>query len=513
MHNLFQSNADRSSPGELIAAEFQFRCDDERTTSRERADRDHRLAQRLQASSKTKAQLVRGWLYGLPSGGGGSSPGLIAERIDGCLRLVFWVTVLIGAGLGIGVVAAIVGEAGDQPVNVITFLAGTVGVQFILLMLAAIAWLSLRSRSGRSIGPHPFAAMLGSIVDRGLAKTVATLGLRDLHDEDGRGTRRIWNGHERLLRLWLLRAFQASGAALNLAAVITLLVLVVISDPAFGWRSRELDAVHVHRLASNISAPWRWGHHAGVPSREEVERTQFSRLEQERTPTGPEPTHADWGAWWPFLAWAIVVYGLTPRLIMYILVTRGQRSVANDSIEQGHFNDLMDRLRHDPVDTRAVTAETAKPQRAATVRRSSEPTYPSQAWRVIRWGGRQFDDTSVLTLLESSVAGHVAEIVDAGELDVAHDAIALDAVARAGGPVAVVIPAWETPARDHLDFLLDLRRRVGPDCTVRLLFYGELDRSQTPDPDALYRLWRDTTGELEDPRVYIGPQPGAGHDT
>ncbi|GHD41540.1 Protein of unknown function [Marinobacter persicus] len=111
------------------------------------------------------------------------------------------------------------------------------------------------------------------------------------------------------------RAAQAGGLAFATSGLITLLIMVVIQDLAFGW-STTLDTASTsyHRLVSSIAAPWAWLWPAAVPSLELVEATRFFRAAPDAATTSPP----QWGQWWPFLTMTWLTWTWLPRLALLL---------------------------------------------------------------------------------------------------------------------------------------------------------------------------------------------------
>lgn len=120
----------------------------------------------------------------------------------------------------------------------------------------------------------------------------------------------------KLQPMLMARAAQLGGLCFALAGLVTLLVMVVLQDLAFGWSTTlETDASSYHRLISTIAAPWAWLWPAAAPEFALVEATRFFRAGTGAGTTSP----AQWGQWWPFIAMLWATWALLPRLILSVL--------------------------------------------------------------------------------------------------------------------------------------------------------------------------------------------------
>ncbi|MDP4547923.1 MULTISPECIES: DUF2868 domain-containing protein [unclassified Marinobacter] len=114
----------------------------------------------------------------------------------------------------------------------------------------------------------------------------------------------------------MARAGHTGGVFFALTGLLTLLILLVIQDLAFGW-STTLNAAAggYHRLIQSIAAPWALLWPAAVPSHELVEATRFFRAAPMNQTTAP----GQWGQWWPFVVMLWVTWVMLPRMVFLAL--------------------------------------------------------------------------------------------------------------------------------------------------------------------------------------------------
>src|SRR5690606_9161659 len=100
------------------------------------------------------------------------------------------------------------------------------------------------------------------------------------------------------------------------AGVLTLLVLLVIQDLAFGWSTTLNTAEQsYHGLIQTVATPWSWLWPAAVPSPELVDATRFFRASPDSPGTPPD----QWGQWWPSVVMVWLTWLLIPRLLLLAL--------------------------------------------------------------------------------------------------------------------------------------------------------------------------------------------------
>ncbi len=119
----------------------------------------------------------------------------------------------------------------------------------------------------------------------------------------------------KLQPLLMARAAQLGGLGFAISGLLTLLVMVVIQDLAFGWSTTlETAAAGYHRLLVTVSAPWGWFWPGAVPDLALVEATRFYRSDTAANIINPQR----WGQWWPFVTMLWATWVLLPRLILSV---------------------------------------------------------------------------------------------------------------------------------------------------------------------------------------------------
>ena len=122
--------------------------------------------------------------------------------------------------------------------------------------------------------------------------------------------------------------YQTQGVALcyTLGGMSMFLLMLVITDINFVWRSTVINDSDFHLLLSGIALPWRLYLDA-QPSLELIQLTQDSRLD----------THYEntliYGSWWKFILLTQLFYGVLVRLTMlflgYVVLAKKSESLNN----------------------------------------------------------------------------------------------------------------------------------------------------------------------------------------
>jgi len=114
----------------------------------------------------------------------------------------------------------------------------------------------------------------------------------------------------------MARSAQLGGMCFALTGLITLLLMVVLQDLAFGWSTTlETQASSYHKFITAVAAPWAWLWPAAVPELALVEATRFFRADIQANNLQAQR----WGEWWPFIAMLWTSWALLPRVVLYVV--------------------------------------------------------------------------------------------------------------------------------------------------------------------------------------------------
>jgi len=113
-----------------------------------------------------------------------------------------------------------------------------------------------------------------------------------------------------LFQFWLFGQSQKQMLAFCFGAIVSFMLILLVNDLSFVWRSTLLGAEQIFPVLKAIAWPWSFVESA-QPMYQLLASSQDSRLNSD-TLTG-----ADYGAWWKFLVMAQLVYGITPRLLLW----------------------------------------------------------------------------------------------------------------------------------------------------------------------------------------------------
>ena len=487
--------------GEIFDLEAQLYADRD-LTSRELDLRDRRIALEigLEPDPHTRSgrhALFLRWLAALPRP---QAPlGSHIERGFRLTRVLLWAA---GLTLGATTVGALLRYDGTTPVNVLWFLGSLVGLQLLLLLGLALA-------SAVGVAPirRELATLFGVLARRwpGMprrADAAAGLGrIRNL------GT--VYADAERWL---LLRLGQGFGLAFNLGALVTGLGLIAFSDLAFRWSTTlQWTPAEFHQVLDLTAKPWTWALPKASPSLELVEASRYIRLEgaYQKADLGKRALDsATVGQWWRYLFAALAVYGLLPRLLLWIFAGhRLNRALGRAPLNHGEFQDLFDRLTRPRLSMNAPNPESPRsPHLPGEIPAATAPLPVIAECAVVFWGEIPLDDATLQRLLENRLGWSSLLQRTAGgeEVQTDRETCATLAQQAEGNPLLLVVESFDAATREMRQFLNDAREALGPNTpiVVGLLRRAPEQGWTAPRPEEELS-WRRSLEAMADPYLRV----------
>ena len=451
----------------------------------ERVRRDRAIA--LEIEDGPPVNRVRAWWRSVARDADAS----LGTRLDRLRTAVTIAMALLGALTGAAVALTAFAYDGSEPVNVVRLLALLVGTQLVLLALTLLLLLPRRV-PGLSqlqdlltaLNPGAWAAAVFRKIARPPPDVARVL---DLHAPRAAAVR---------FAKWQALFWSQTAAVLfNVAALAAAITLVTFSDLAFGWSTTlEADSAMVTRVVQGIARPWAALVPAAVPSAELVEQSQFFRLEGSAAGTARAL-----GAWWPFTILALVTYGLAPRVVLLALaVNRLRAATRRLLLDDPAVAALLDRMDSPEIETAAAEHDES-PLLEIGVPPPAPRAIPGNA-RALIWE-ECLPAATARDYARTHLGFAITIVTAAGGGELAADRTALERLAAdAAEPLIVFTPAWEPPLLELLDFVAELRRRVGPGVPLVVAPVPDGPRAVTPVERA---TWTRALARLADPKLYV----------
>jgi hypothetical protein len=459
---------------------------DRLTPHAERSRRDRGIGLKLQ--SRDRLQRVRGWWHTLAPNEPGAGAHL--ERMRAAVAAIM---ALLGAVLGTSVALAAFQYDGSQPVNVVRLIALLVVVPTLFLVVSLLLLPGrvpvLRGLQDLIAPLNPGALALA--VFRRLARSSPELA----STFDWRAGR---SSTARFAKWQLMRWSQVAAVGFNVAALATAALLVTFTDLAFRWSTTlDPDPQFVTRIVHAIAWPWHAFLPSAVPSADLIAESQFFRLD-----SGAVATGRALAGWWPFTLLTIVTYGLIPRLVLFAIAGARLRAAERALLlDDARVTALLDRMASPAVETAAAEHGETAATPAADAAEYHEATGRARA---IIWEG-----CSSAAAARAHARGRLRleldTVVEAGgSRTLGADRQALDAIGSTEpGTVVVFTPAWEPPLLELLDFLGELRRRVGPEHSIVVAPVADVADEARAVTAVEHETWTRAVGRLRDPKLYV----------
>ncbi|WP_404366401.1 DUF2868 domain-containing protein [Marinobacter sp.] len=348
---------------------------------------------------------------------------------------------IAGALLGVMAMLGLLFYDGSQQINV-TVILGFIAFQLLLAVATSLQSL---------MGWRPWGPLADWILHRFQGREASPAG---------------W-AQRRLQPQLMAQSAHTGGLIFGLAGLMTLIVLVVVQDLAFGW-STTLDTGPgtFHRLVEIIAMPWQSLWPAAVPSPELVAESRFYRL----TDTPQAVAASRWGDWWPFVAMSWLFYVITPRFFLLILTRLHLRWRAHHLLaKHPGLTALRYRMETPALETGSQYSDSAD-QPDLSTQMAVQPLPASGT--LVRWAGAA--SVAEARLLTDSPAPLVLDAGGSSSLQA--DRATLEAAGlnlqKSGGAGLVLARAWEPPTGELADFLEEARDRWPKDVEIALVPAG-----------------------------------------
>ncbi|MEZ4526683.1 MAG: DUF2868 domain-containing protein [Desulfobacterales bacterium] len=454
-------------------------------------------------------------------------PGDIFSEI---CRFLIWLFFMTGLICGGGAAFSLLRYTGQAPLNISVFLGWLVFFQ-IFLIVFLLLFLSIRALT-RSLGEK---SLLFSLLSRMFVRMMKKLGNRAMRKLSGhqrqsmeaaaglmRGRKKIYGS----LFYWpIFILMQVFGTGFNIGVLGSTLLKVLGTDIAFGWQSTvQFSAAGVYHIVKTLALPWTWF----VPP--EIAHPSLSQIEGSHMILKEGIWHLatpDLVSWWPFLCFAVLFYGLLPRLLLLIAgIAARQRALSRLDFAFSECDSLMRRMKTPLLQTegRPVPSEikTETEQEPEISPRADIPPKEVQEENILTVliPDDIFDDCKEEELRErirALTGTDFQEKIRIGESR-EKDREAIRKIRQMQSPdvradVLILQEAWQPPIREFLVFIVHLRQNLGDLSRIRVGLIGKPrpDTVFTPAKEEDWNIWQQKLRTLGDPRLH--PERLVSHET
>ncbi len=443
---------------------------------------------------------------------------LPGEAFSEISRFMGYGLFILGGLSGIGLAVFLLTYTGTAPLNISAYLGTTVFVQILLLLLLGGLLLIRMIRPQRfyssviyTLLSNLIIALAGKLKQR-IMKSLSGAQREGLSAVTGlmRGKKQIYGS----LFYWpVFIIAQLYGIGFNLGVLGTTLLRVIGADLAFGWQSTlQVSAKAVYGIIKWLAVPWSWfvSPDLAYPSLSQIEGSRLVLKDGIYHLSTP-----DLVAWWPFLCFAVLFYGLLPRIVLFVFGRMTQKYLLN-RIELTHSNcdQLVDRMVTPRIqfngtkEFRSTTTSTGNVDETlvkvdnASMDKKFIVLIPDDIFEV--GSGDELD-----ILARQSLGGKVVDKIRIDNTDT-DDAFTPEHLIPAKAMndwthILILKEAWQPPIMEDITFIRTLRHYLGDSTPILVGLIGK------PRHETIYtqvsaidwRTWKEKFTALGDPYLRI----------
>ena len=402
----------------------------------------------------------------------------LSDAFASYLYRMTFALVIIAFALGLLAGVGLLSYNGEEPVNVIYFMAIAIFIPLFTMLLTLVAM--LRARSAESVLVHLSPAFWMEKI----------LGLLPGNVQEHIKALQI----SPLLANWIIiRRSQIIVFFFSLGLLLSLLGVVVTKDIAFAWSTTlHISPEVFHGFLHTIAFPWREIVPSAVPSLELIEQSQYFRLGDKLD--DEMIAHAsELGEWWKFLALSTLFYAILLRFMMLILASFGYSSAVKQSLLTLNGTTKLLREINEPI----ISTHATKREKAFT---SGDESYS----QIVNTLDASYDGIQGWAIPQSElfVLGDSMNIISPKHFEVGgtnsfeEDS---EVIFKSHGEVLLFVKGWEPPTMDFVDYLTELISKVDKVVVVPI---GTAENHYEATPKEI-DVWENKLSLLGDMKVWL----------
>lgn len=416
----------------------------------------------------------------LEAGREGDAPGETGQRVVAGLRgaslVLGFVAAFAGIGVSRGLLQAPPADLFARGYNVWLFLAVTVGLQWTILLGGLLGYFLVR----RGVGALSL-----------MQRFVSRVALRWFGGGDAALTRNLLEGgggYRSVLSWRVARLTQGVAVMFNLGLLAGFYGCLFFLSVRFYWESTmEGSGWGLVDFAELVAAPWSWSGVASPPVRDGITYSVVGKIWYEK---------AEVDSLWPFLMMVMVVYGLLPRMVLWMVcLFRERRALATLPFQAARHRELWREL------TKVESHVPSEGQADGVV--------------LIDVGGTEISTGAVREFLLRELRVNPLKRFTAAVLDEDCEREALEAIGEAELGVVLLVEGWALSPKQIGALHERIREMGGAELPVQFLVVGEMaDGALTPPTDEEWQQWKGFVDSLRDPAsdvvAFRDPAEGGG---
>jgi hypothetical protein len=395
---------------------------------------------------------------------------LVSEQVDTLLYHTTLVLALVAYVLGLFSGIGLLSYSGEEPVNLIYFLAMVLIVPLITMGLSLFAM--LRANRARNllvhISPAYWMERLMMLFSKEDTQKLSSLKI-----------------NPQLFNWMVIKRSQMLALIFSLGLLSALLGVVATHDIAFAWSTTlDLSDKQFYTFVHTVAFPWRSWLPSAVPSLELVVQSHYFRLGGKVSEV--MISHAALlGTWWKFLAMSTLFYAVVLRIFLLLLATAGCNSALQKALlTLDGVKQLLRDMNEPLITTQARENETLSSHRSSLGERTLHRL--DRSYDIIQ--GWAFSRESLVTACDTYgvVSSGCYEVGGKNTLEEDREVLLLS-----HGEVLLFVKAWEPPTMDFVDYLEMLHEKAKRVVVVPI---GTAERDFIPSAKELDVWVRKITG-------------------
>jgi hypothetical protein len=295
---------------------------------------------------------------------------------------------------------------------------------------------------------------------------------------------------------WMLTVrFQLFGLMFQLGSLFALLSSATFHDLAFAWQTTlGVTPEYIHDMISLISLPWRSWAPDGLPSIANVAGSHvvlkdgIANLDR-----------VDMASWWKFICYAIVFYGVLPRMILLAGSWVGEMV----SLYGIDFHDTESSALFRRMTSPVIAADEFVPdpplRDVSNIKDAASKYYDDAIFNVLVPDDiPAIQDDAISSAVAVNLHGRCGRIMKV-TLDCDQDVSVWESL-PANESVLVVQEGWQPCTMEYLDYLKLLRRNLAERQLVVVGLTGR-DAAGVDFDEDLYKDWQYQLVNLRDPAL------------
>lgn len=440
------------------------------------------------------------------------SPGAISSDVYLLARNL---AILLGIFTGLSAGFSFFTYSGTTPVNVFHFLLLFVISQLALVFFLVTAMLLRPLLPGLKIPSFyavAFRGLMGGIVSFFQKKWLHSVAAeKRLSVNHAFGIFKARSSIYGSLFYWPLFALaQLFAIGFNIGLLGSTLLKILTSDLAFGWQSTmQFSAEAIHRAVMLAALPWSWfvPQASSYPTLAEIEGSRIILKEGiYHLSTG------DLIAWWPFLLFCLLFYGLFLRLALFSVgKVMELYSLRNLRLDTPACRAIIRRMQTPLVSTQAEpeAAPTKTGNQAKDGVSSAAPNPAAQDGQVVLipddiYSLCPIDKLQQLLQKRGFAVNEMHRFMVSYEEDRQLLRLLAEKKWTQGEGIFILMEGWMVPLVDFLSLLKELRTLLQPNSIIHLGLVGRPKADAfTPVSPEDFTIWQQKIEALADPYLTV----------